>query len=181
MVLQAGQQAPLFAVKDVYGRQIDLGNYAGSKTMVSFYRFASCPFCNIRVQRILSQHDRFEAQGLKMISFWQSSENSILEHVGQQKAPFPMIADPDKNIYELYDVGNSWLGALKVMKAPGLMASALKKGFNPATADGDMNQLPADFLINPDLTIHQAYYGEHIGDHVGFEAIDRFLSGEQEL
>ena len=179
MTLRQGEQAPRFAVTDVFGQRVDLMDYAGHKTMVSFYRFASCPFCNIRIQRLISHQDRFEAHGLKLISFWQSSQDSILEHVGRQEPAFPIIADPAKTIYDMYHVGSSWLGALKVMKAPGLMASALKRGFNPATADGDMNQLPADFLINPDLTIHQAYYGEHIGDHIGFEAIDRFLTREQ--
>jgi thioredoxin-dependent peroxiredoxin len=179
MALRQGQQAPLFAVTDVFGKRIDLQDYAGHKTMVSFYRFASCPFCNLRIQRMLGQHGRFEEQGLKMISFWQSPKESILKHVGRQRPPFPMIADPDQAFYRLYHVERSWLGALKVMKSPGLMASALKGGFNPATADGDMNQLPADFLLNPDLTIHQAYYGEHIGDHIGFDQIDQFLSGGQ--
>lgn len=41
-----------------------------------------------------------------------------------------------------------------------------------------MNQLPADFLIGPDLTIHQAYYGKHIGDHIGFADIEKFLGIE---
>jgi len=36
------------------------------------------------------------------------------------------------------------------------------------------------FLINPDLTIHRAYDGEHIGDHIGFEEIEKFLSGQRE-
>ncbi|MNU07978.1 hypothetical protein D3C72_2538270 [compost metagenome] len=67
------------------------------------------------------------------------------------------------------------MGALKVMRDPSLVMSALKGGFNPTAADGDMNQLPADFLINPDLTIHQAFYGKHIGDHIDFAMIERFL------
>lgn len=178
MTLKHGQQAPHFAVKDVFGTEIDLSGYAGRKTMVSFYRFSSCPFCNLRIQRILAEQPNFEEKGLRMISFWQSTGVSILEHVGAQHPPFPMISDPDKHIYRLYEVGQSWLGALKVIKSPGLIAGALKRGFNPSTVDGDMNQLPADFLLNPDLTIHQAYYGEHIGDHIGFADIDRFLAGE---
>ncbi len=178
MALKRGQQAPHFAAKDVFGGEVNLSAYAGHKTMVSFYRFSSCPFCNLRIQRILARQQHFEEKGLRMISFWQSTGDTILEHVGQQNPPFPMISDPDKQIYRMYDVEQSWRGALKVMKSPSLVMNALKRGFNPATADGDMNQLPADFLLNPDLTIHHAYYGEHIGDHIDFADIDRFLSGQ---
>ncbi|MNG37271.1 hypothetical protein D3C84_1245650 [compost metagenome] len=55
------------------------------------------------------------------------------------------------------------------------MMQAMKGGFKPSTADGEMSQLPADFLLNPDLTLHTAYYAEHIGDHIGFAEIERFL------
>ncbi len=175
MEIMQGQKAPLFAMEDVFGNTINLRDYAGHRVMLSFYRFSSCPFCNLRIQKILGQFRKFEENDLKMISFWQSPRASILEHVGHQQPPFPLIPDPDKQIYRLYHVENSWLGALKAMGEPGLMMKALKGGFNPAKADGDMNQLPADFLIAPDLTIQQAYYGKHIGDHIDFTEIERFL------
>jgi thioredoxin-dependent peroxiredoxin len=175
MRLQQGQLAPLFMTNDVFGNQIDLQEYAGHKLMISFYRFSSCPFCNLRVQRILGHFRKFEASGLKIISFWQSTTESILEHVSKQQPPFPLIPDPEKKIYQLYQVENSWLGTFKVMQDPGLVAKALKGGFNPMKSDGEMNQLPADFFINPDLTIHEAYYGKNIGDHIGFSEIARFL------
>jgi thioredoxin-dependent peroxiredoxin len=178
MALKFGQIAPHFAAKDIFGKDINLSDYAGYKIMVSFYRFSSCPFCNLRIQRILAQYHLFEEKGLRMISFWQSTRDSILEHVGKQNLPFPIISDPERHIYRMYHVEQSWLGALKVMKSPNLIAKALEHGFNPATADGDLNQLPADFLINPDQTIHQAFYGEHIGDHISFADIESFLAGE---
>lgn len=175
MALIRGQKAPHFEMADIFGKKINLKEYAGHKVMVSFYRFSSCPFCNLRIQRILEQYEHFDKNGLKLISFWQSSKASILEHVGQQKAPFPMIPDPDKKMYRLYHVEKSWLGALKVMGEPGLVRKVLTGGFKMGKVDGDANQLPADFLLNPDLTIQQAYYGEHIGDHIGFEEIEKFL------
>lgn len=175
MKLKPGQQAPLFSAPDALGQTIDLNAYQGRKVMVTFYRFASCPFCNLRVQRLINQYAEFEARGLSMISFWQSPAASILEHVGQQAMPFPMIPDPDKKFYRIYGVESSWMGVLKVMRDPKLIFQSMKGGFNPTTADGEMNQIPADFLLNPDLTLHTAHYGEHIGDHVAFTEIERFL------
>jgi len=43
--------------------------------------------------------------------------------------------------------------------------------------EGNKAIVPADFLINNDGTIHTAFYGKHIGDHLPIEKIDRFLNG----
>ena len=64
MKLKQGQSAPAFAAQDVFGNTIDLKDYAGHKLMISFYRFSSCPFCNLRVQQILTRFDAFEERGL---------------------------------------------------------------------------------------------------------------------
>ncbi|WP_372630872.1 redoxin domain-containing protein [Cohnella sp.] len=55
MKLKQGQKAPLFSTPDALGYTIDLNAYQGHKVMISFYRFASCPFCNLRIQHLLKQ------------------------------------------------------------------------------------------------------------------------------
>lgn len=176
MRLFNGEKAPDFQTEDVFDRPIHLKDYYGQKVLLSFYRFSACPFCNLRVHKLMGHATYFEKKGLQMISFWQSPKESILEHVGQKKPPFPMIPDPEKEIYKLYRVEKSWGGAMKLMiKQPSLAVEAMKEGFNPKHIDGEMNLIPADFLILPDSTIYKAYYGEHIGDHIPFEEIEKFL------
>jgi len=41
--------------------------------------------------------------------------------------------------------------------------------------EGDKAIVPADFLINEDGTIHTAYYGNNIGDHIPIELINEFI------
>lgn len=176
MRLLIGQPAPDFRTEDVFDRTIDLRDLKGHKLMLSFYRFSACPFCNLRVNKLMNQSATYEEKGLKMISFWQSPKESILEHVGKKNPPFPMIPDPSKDIYKLYRVEKSWKGSMKLMiHDPSMAIEAMKGGFNPKHIDGEKNIIPADFLINPDLTIHKAFYGKHIGDHIPFSEIERFL------
>jgi peroxiredoxin len=104
MRLLTGQTAPDFRVEDIYSQSIDLRDYKGHKLMISFYRFSACPFCNMRVNKLMYASAAYEVKGLKMISFWQSPKESILEHVGKKNPPFPMIPDPTKEIYKLYRV-----------------------------------------------------------------------------
>ena len=46
----------------------------------------------------------------------------------------------------------------------------------PGPPEGTKTRIPADFLINPDGTIHEVYYGEKIGDHIPFERVEAFLN-----
>ena len=176
MRLLHGNKAPDFQREDIFGNLIRLEDYVGKKVLLSFYRFSACPFCNMRVHKLMGYADAYEKKGLHMISFWQSPKDSILEHVGQKNPPFPMIPDPAKEVYTLYGVENSWGGALKLMtRQPSLAAQAMREGVNPKHIDGELNLIPADFLIRPDGSIHRAYYGEHIGDHIPFDEIEKFL------
>ena len=91
--------------------------------------------------------------------------------------PFPIIADPEHAIYKLYNLDKSWWGYVRGAFSLRLVrAASLKLGGNDP--DGIQNLIPADFLISPDQTIHTAFYGSDIGDHIPFEQIDLFLDDE---
>lgn len=176
MKLQQGQAAPDFNVLDIFDTPISLQDYAGQKLLISFYRFASCPFCNLRVHKLIQQLPEFSNRGLNIISFWQSPKESIRKDVGRQQPPFPLIPDPKRHIYQLYGLERSKTAVAKaILFHFNLIVEANQKGFHKKEIDGDMEQIPADFLINPDGTIHQAYYGTHVGDHLPFSAIRAFL------
>ena len=48
MRLTQGQLAPAFATTDLYDAAISSHELKGKKVLLSFYRYASCPFCNLR-------------------------------------------------------------------------------------------------------------------------------------
>ena len=176
MRLKKGEKAPLFDVADVYGKRIALRDFAGKKLMVSFYRYSGCPLCNLRIADLMEHYSEFEKQGLIMLSFWQSAKKEILETVSEQHAPFPLIPDKEKKIYTLYGVESRFVAILKLLLHPALSLRTLFSRFMKVKMAGDINLVPADFLINPDLTIHTAYYGKHIGDHLPISEIESFLA-----
>ncbi|MCJ7807662.1 MAG: hypothetical protein MUP73_02940, partial [Dehalococcoidia bacterium] len=94
---------------------------------------------------------------------------------GTQDVPFPIIADPRRDIYRLYGVESSWLGYTRGMLRFSNFYKAIWKGFLPGKMEGEKALLPADFLIGPDLIIRKAYYGKDIGDHLPIREIERFL------
>ena len=177
MKLQAGQQAVYFHVRDINGAPISLADYSGKKLMISFYRYASCPLCNLRVHELIQHFPAFNAKGLAMLAFFQSPAEGIQKYVGKQEAPFPIIADPSHEIYQRYGVTSSWLGFGKAIafKLPMAYQAVFGKGFLPGRMDGDKAMIPADFLITPEQTIHRAFYGSDIGDHLPIKEIQLFI------
>lgn len=179
MRLKKGQRAPMFEVKDIFDQTISLETYRGNRLLISFYRFSSCPFCNLRIAKLLEHYPEYQKKGLKAMNFWQSSKENMLEHIGEQELQMPFIADKNKEVYKQYGVERSWRGVFKLLfQNPSLVTEALRTHLPQTSTKGEKTLIPADFLINPDLTIHRAYYGRHIGDHIPFEDIYKFLKEE---
>ncbi|HUT86973.1 MAG TPA: peroxiredoxin-like family protein [Candidatus Heimdallarchaeota archaeon] len=175
MRIQSGEQAKPFEVTYIFDRTISLEDYRGKRLMLSFYRYASCPLCNLRVAQLIARYPPLREQGLHLVAFFQSPRQSILETVAKQDVPFPIIPDPKRLIYKLYGVESSRLGLLKGLLRLSEFWVAMKKGFLSITSDGDRTLIPADFLVGPDLTIERAYYGADIGDHLTLEEIEAWL------
>lgn len=180
MRISAGQPAPDFENEDIFGKPVRLRDYAGSYLLLSFYRYASCPFCNLRLRELIERSESLSARGLHLVAVFQSPPESIARYVGRQDAPFPIIADPHHELYRRYGVDRSWLGFFKgSLNLPRLMA-AMAAGFLPGKMEGDKALIPADFLIGPDGKVVIAYYGKDIADHLPLEKLDKLMSGPVE-
>ena len=55
------------------------------------------------------------------------------------------------------------------------MIKAMALGFNPSLR-GEVSQMPADFLIGPDLKIKGTYYGKDLADHIPVAILENFAA-----
>ncbi|NHJ38653.1 MAG: AhpC/TSA family protein [Asgard group archaeon] len=174
MRIKEGSKAYTFTVTDLNGNKFSFEEYKDGKVLLSFYRYASCPLCNLRISQLIKKYDEFKKKGLKIIAFFESPKESMLKYVGKQEVPFPLIPDPKREIYRLYGVEKSWwkyiLGGMT-----GKMRKARKSGFKIGKMEGQINLVPADFLIE-NLIIKHTYYGKNIADHIPLEEILKFLT-----
>ena len=180
MRIQPGQPAKNFTTEDISGNAITLNDYAGQKVMLSFYRYAACPLCNLRVHDLIQHYASFINRNLSLVAVFQSPSASIRRYVGKQDIPFPVIADPERRLYRLYGVESSWPGFIWGSLRLPTVASALMKGFLPGKMEGVKSMVSADFLIGPDSTIQVAYYGSDIGDHLPIEKINEWLNNSRQ-
>jgi len=192
MRLKAGTSAPHFYAVDINDNLQSIESFLSSSDandhmespsyeqekhlLLSFYRYASCPFCNLRIHEIAKRAAKYRQRGLEIIAVFQSSTDKVFQYVGKQQPPFPIIPDPDRSLYQLYGVESSWSGMAKAFigRIPEI-SKAISRGFTPGSMEGEKHRLPADFIINRNGIILNAYYGEDIGDHLSFEEIERYL------
>ena len=175
MRMQEGQAAKAFEARDLNDNPVSLEDFRGGRLMLSFYRYASCPLCNLRIHELIGKHELLKDLGLSMVAVFQSPRSSILEYVGRQEIPFPVIPDPERSLYRTYGVESSWGGFFKATARLPEMIAAMKAGFWPGRMEGETAMVPADFLIGPDLVVEKAYYGRDIGDHMPIADIETWL------
>src|SRR5260221_10302804 len=112
MRLRTGQVAPSFQAIDIYGRRVALSHYRGTNLLLSFNRAAVCPLCNIRTWHLINRYGMYQRLGMQIIAFYESSPGRSHSYLDRLEAPFPIIADLERNIYSLYGLESSWLGAV---------------------------------------------------------------------
>jgi len=186
MKLKVGQQAPLFHATDIYGRRVSLVEYFGGKLLVSFYRAAVCPLCNLHTWHTINRYGQYQRQGLRVVAFYESSPEHAHHYLDRLQPPFPIIADLNRQVYDLYGLDSSFFGAIyaRLFRLGDYRAAAQRHiGGNVVEnllhMDGRFGRLPAEFLIGPDLRIRRAHYGRDAGDFLLFSEIDAFARSGQ--
>ncbi len=181
MALQTGTRVPDFTFQDQDRNETSLRLYSnGSPLYLVFFRYASCPFCNLRIQRMMNRGEEITQTGTKILAVMESTRENYEAYAGKQKPTFPIALDPEHRLYELYELERSTIGLLSTfVKRPGDLVTAMASGFTPGTVDGPMNRMPADFLIDPDMNLVKAHYGKDAGDHMPIPEIIAFAKQYQ--
>jgi peroxiredoxin len=153
------------ALVTIHGKPVQLPD-TERLVHLQFRRYAGCPVCNLHLRSIVRRHDDVLAAGICEVVVFHSSAETMLEFQGE--LPFAAIADPEKQLYAEFGVGNmspmaamdprAWLAAGRALtRAPSLRG---------ATGKGEEHLgLPADFLIDPDGRVLAAKYGRRVDDH----------------
>ncbi len=146
----------------------------GKPFMLSFFRFASCPLCNLRVHQLVQRFNEF-GDDFTIVAIFDSPLANLIRHAERHSAPFPILADESNRYYHEYSIERSLSGVFKgmVMRMPKLV-EGMRKGYLPTVIRGSMTTMPADFLIDRAGVIQEAYYGNDEGDHLPIERAIEF-------
>ena len=183
MKLGIKAKAPLFKLKDVFDREIDLEKYADRKILVAFFRHAGCPFCNLRVHALTKVYEELKANGLEMIFFFESKKNVILRSsFHREVSPVPIIADPEKvwyNKYGLEESGSKSAISHLTSFLPTVIEAKRKGVPVHLMADGEsIKTMPAEFLVGTNLLIKKVHYSDRLNQRLDVEDIRKFSLNE---
>ena len=178
MRLKVGSTAPNFAVQALGHRTVDLAALRGRTVLLKFYRFATCPVCNLHMHRFISEHDKLQALGLTTVVFYHSPTDKLASE-NMDLPPFDLVADPEKHIFKAYGVERGWAGMFSFVVMRDYYR-ALKAGFKPGmfTSDGGITGNPADFIIDVNGRIAYAHYGRHYADSLDADQVVQIRRGQ---
>lgn len=134
-------------------------------------RFAGCPICHLHLRSFVRRRDELAAAGIREVVVFHSPVDELAPHA--DGFPFPLIADPDRQLYRELGVESSPRALLdpraflSVARAVtfGTLAILLGHERPPSlTPHGGRLGLPGDFLIGPDGQVIASKRGEHADD-----------------
>lgn len=102
--LKIGEEAPQFSGLDQHGNTIKLADYKGKKVVLYFYPKDSTPGCTAQACNLRDNEALLLEKGITVIGV---SADSVLSHAKfstKHNLQFPLIADTDKLILNMYGV-----------------------------------------------------------------------------
>lgn len=177
--LQAGNRFPNFTFSTNQKDNITISDILTKRTVFWVLRYIGCPVCRYDVHQIAMQYSEFQKRNTQVFVVMQSDKvhvNNDLQKTNEP-LPFEIICDPDQSIYHRFSIdpaksmadlaGNS----LDKLKEKGEKAAQL--GFTHGEYEGNEQQLPAMFIVEPNGVVSYAHYAENLMD---MPTVDQLLS-----
>lgn len=102
--LTEGSKAPDFTGIDQNGNTVSLSDFRGKKVILYFYPKDDTPGCTAQACNLRDNHHDLIAKGYQVIGVSTDSVKSHKKFEGKYELPFPLIADEDQKIVNLYSV-----------------------------------------------------------------------------
>src|SRR6195952_2501454 len=104
MALQEGDKAPAFTGVDQNDKTIELKDFKGKKVILYFYPKDDTPGCTAQACNLRDNYEQLMSLGFQVIGISTDSVKSHKKFEDKYSLPFPLIADEEKKIVELYGV-----------------------------------------------------------------------------
>jgi peroxiredoxin Q/BCP len=175
MRMSQGSKAEIITLPAIDNTEFKLDSLKGKKVLVTFFRFAGCPFCNLRISQLVKKHASL-GDNFRIVAVFDASLKNLQRNLIKHKAPFILLADEKNVFYKSYGVERSIWGVIKgiLFSFPQMLYSMFAKGNFLTNIGGNLLTMPASFLINEKGIIDKIYYGKDEFDHIPFEQVLNF-------
>ena len=176
--METGQNIPQIRLPAIDGTQFDSQSLKGKKYLLTFFRFATCPFCNMRMSQLVQIKDEL-GKDFEIIAIFESEIKHLKKHANKHLAKFPILADQARQYYELFAVKKSVMGMIKGMlfRIPTVI-KAMFRGYLPHEISTRYFIMPLSILVDKQGVMHSIYHGKDEGDHIPLEQVLEFAKEE---
>ena len=119
-MLQAGDDAPNFTVKDNAGADVKLSDFRGRRVVLYFYPKDDTPGCTKQACSLRDGFSTFEEKNIKVLGVSMDDEKSHQKFIRKYELPFALLVDTDHTIADAYGsygekqfMGKTYMGVLR--------------------------------------------------------------------
>ena len=173
--MKIGETMPQIKLPAIDGLQFDNHSLKGKKYLLTFYRFATCPFCNMRIAQLIRAKSEM-GENFEIVAIFEAKIERLKKHANKHLAKFPILADHEREYYQLFGVKKSLIGMFKgmLLRLPTLII-AIFKGYFPLEISSRVLTMPLSLLVDEQGVIQTIYYGKDEGDHIPLEQVMSFV------
>lgn len=103
-MLTAGTKAPDFSLSDQDGKTVHLSDYTGRTVVLYFYAKDNTPGCTRQACAFAGAFPAYEALGVVVLGISRDSAASHKKFAENNRLPFVLLADPERQAIEAYGV-----------------------------------------------------------------------------
>ena len=168
---QIGEPAPSVAVQSLSGGPFPLATLWDKGPVALFFlRHQGCVFCREHAVTLREEYATFQRAGVEVAILLMSSPERVAAIQEELKLPYPCLADPTQAAYRAYEVPRGGWSQVAGFRVWGAGLRAMWKG-GIGWPQGDLNQLPAAFVVDREGIVRFAHRATHSADLPDHEAM----------
>lgn len=168
--LEAGGALEGFVYDTLSASNLELAQTIQKTTILVFSRYYTCSICQMLLGQLRRAWPMIEQQGYDLKVVLQSTQQSIAQATRDDPFPFDLICDPGAKLYDRYNVFEAdspfamVAGDIGLVQSMGGTKKVLLNAFAGEKTEGRSQQLPAVFVVDPDMKIRYAHYARNLSD-----------------
>ncbi|MDD3193454.1 MAG: peroxiredoxin-like family protein [Oscillospiraceae bacterium] len=157
---------------------------SGGRTVFWVLRYIGCTTCRYDVHQIAAHYGEFQQRNAQVYVVMQSDPAVVREDLKGSPLPYHIICDQDQAIYKALEIPATETKEERMPTSPEDIAKLEAKkqkvkesGFVHGRYEGNEQQLPAMFVVDPDGTVVYAHYAKNSIDMPTVEEMLQLLDG----
>jgi peroxiredoxin len=103
--LGVGDMVPMFELPDADGQMVSLADVlANGPAVISFYRGAWCPFCNLELRAMQRELASAEASNVTMVAISPNTPDTSRDLVAEAEVTFPVLSDAENAVARQFNL-----------------------------------------------------------------------------